>query len=377
MGQTYVEVSRWARRQLASKASKASKTSKANGLGMGIVESFSHVVWDPLASELQDAERETARLRRAGIDSDPSVLIVDDVSFDSAGFSCLVLADVSWADDKNGKRKATTKLRLVRVFATNNTEAWALAMSELGAPPQYVMADGSASIANALKVTFPHAEEDEVRQLPSIWHVKRALHETFWRRVSRTADRKEGWEGRGLDLPGPVARHLARLGSKDEALRSHDDFYKWWATLEGLYETWGVPQDVIVNMRNEHKLRLENALDDLVGNELLPLSTGAVEALIRDRVKPFFTNRAHSFGNLERTNRALNLLVATHRGALDDTNVIARAVREDLIANNGRAYGQRHNDDPYYPDSSGQVIRYSSLRDIALVGEIAKTKGLT
>ena len=369
-GSTYVEASRWARRQ-----TPGASASKDNGLAIGIVETFSHVVWGPISSALIEAEGDHRRRVRAGEARPPSLLAVDDVTFsrrDGNRFHCLVGVDFN-ENSLSGEREA--HIRFVRALATNDTAAWTIALSEIGAPPDYLIADGASAIAAAVPLAFPDAEGDEVTYLPSLWHIRRNLHEAFFHERSRTADRAGGRSRAERDLPHPVAIHLGRLAHREGALASPQAFDDWWTQLENLYRAWGVPADVVATQRAAHYDRIASVAGDLARLTFLPASTGAVEALIRDKVKPFFNNRAHSFGNLERTNRSLNLLVAWNRGDLDDTSQTAQAVIDDLAAHNGRAPAQRTSDDAYYTDGTA-VIRYSSLCDPGTVAEIARRRRL-
>jgi hypothetical protein len=113
------------------------------------------------------------------------------------------------------------------------------------------------------------------------------------------------------------------------------------------------------------------ALRAAVSARQVPLSTGGLETLIDTQVKRLLSPRRTAFGNLERTNILFDLVVARQHGAFDNLGQTAALIRNDTLAYEGYTVPLRSIADPRPSDGS-----YSSLRDVTLLNEIARAKGL-
>lgn len=90
----------------------------------------------------------------------------------------------------------------------------------------------------------------------------------------------------------------------------------------------------------------------------MPLSTGGLETLIAMRIDPLLERRRTGFGNIERTNHLLDLVVALEHGAFDNLAEVARQLRDDGARHGGWTVPLR---DVAGPRPAGGY--YSSLRD--------------
>jgi hypothetical protein len=89
------------------------------------------------------------------------------------------------------------------------------------------------------------------------------------------------------------------------------------------------------------------------------------------RIDPLLERRRTGFGNIERTNHLLDLVVALEHGAFDNLAEVARQLRDDATGHGGWTVPLRDVADPR--PAGG----YSSLRDPTLLAEVAKQRGIT
>lgn len=89
-------------------------------------------------------------------------------------------------------------------------------------------------------------------------------------------------------------------------------------------------------------------------------------------LEPVLAGRRWVFGNVERTNTLLDLAVARELGAFDDLAHVAGQLRIDATGANGWAPPLRAVADP-----GGTKLRYSSLRDTALLRDLVAARGLS
>ena len=109
----------------------------------------------------------------------------------------------------------------------------------------------------------------------------------------------------------------------------------------------------------------------------LPLSTGGLELLLSDRVKPLFKRREHVFANLERTNLLLDLVVCKDRGLFDDRADVVALIRKDNEKSGGWSLAPRTVNDRMPIDPvTGELLPVSSLSDYSIVQALALKKAL-
>ena len=112
-------------------------------------------------------------------------------------------------------------------------------------------------------------------------------------------------------------------------------------------------------------------IGDLARYPSVPVSTGGLETLIAKHVKPQLALRRTAFGNLERTNLLLDLVVAHHHDAFDNHAAVAKLLRDDTTDHDGWAVALRSIADPKPRKGS-----YSSLRDATLLNDLARERGV-
>ena len=354
------------------------------------VEAFGPVVWAPVEQRLRAqalAHRATSdALRAAGQPVRlPQVLLLDDVPVYArdattgkarrdAGFYLLVAAEVTWREPTPEPApdpftapvpEPGAQLRLVRAMAKSNRPAWRLVFDELGYAPDYVVADAGTGLTGAVRAHYTAAGTVFV---PSVWHlseaVKKVLADTPRGLVATASGTKE--------LPQDIAAHLRLLARGGDALAGGAEWRGWWKVLEDMFQAGRLPVDALVKRRKQYEAPMAAALPSLAVHPYVPLATGALERLIRARVKPMLSLRASGFANIERTNSLMDLAVARAHGAFDDLAAVAALLRADAGRGAGWAVPVRSVDDPR-PRSG----RYSSLRDPTLLTTLAAQRGLS
>lgn len=349
------------------------------------VEAFAPVIYEPVdrrlrAAALADRARLDA-LREAGEPLDrPQVLLLDDVPVYGRaygqqrarrddGFFILVAAEVAWGDsdpleDAFAVVRPVPRLRLVRAMAKSNHLAWRLLFDELGYHPDFVVADAGTGIGKAIDA---HFDPDVTRFVPSLWHLRRAV-------VSGLVETRGAFVagGAGKQLRGELAEHLGLLARDSAALADRDAWRGWWDDLEQLCVDLKLPRDKIRKRRVNYEQPFADAADALRAHPGVPLSTGGLESLIAKRIDPLLERRRTGFGNVERTNHLLDLVVALEHGAFDNLAEVARQLRDDAAGHGGWTVPLRDVSDPRPADGY-----YSSLRDPTLLAEVAKQRGIT
>lgn len=364
------------------------------------VEAFSPVIWDDLEPRLQAADTaqraandeilaEAARAAgRTGLLTAgslvgigpnsteyrspltrPMVLMLDDIPIHVAGrrdYFVLVAAQVEWAAraHRDGAGVETlgraVKLRLVRGYGTNSSEAWRLLLAELGYRPDFVLADRGKGLVKAVTDAFGPT----VPVLPSLWHMRAAVEKNLLKTKGSRADpgTRNAKYGEARVLRPELVAHLDGLRRRDLHAMSANEWSTWWDDLEAVMVRLGLPLEKVRRSRREYEDLVKTVLPIYQAYPQLPASTGGLELAIRQRIEPLLTGRAHAFGNLERVNRLFDLAVARDHHMFDDLVTVAELLRADATANDGWATALRAVQDIRPPTGT-----YSSLRDQQLV----------
>lgn len=343
-------------------------------------EAFSPAIYDPIDARLRaHALAERARLdalaasgqRRAN----PQVLLLDDIpvygrvgggkSRRDEGFFLLVAAEVQWGPEPENPfdfpdRKL--RLRLIRAMPKSNAAAWRLVLDELGYDPDFVVADAGTGIYRAIE---SHYDPTRTVFVPSLWHVADAVR-------TGLADTK----GALVKLPGggkePLPELRTHLGllSRD-VIATEESWVTWWDQLEEICRAKHLPLDRIRRRRRNYEAKFLAAIAALDGYPHVPVSTGGLETVMARQVQPMLALRRTGFGNIERTNRLFDLVVAREHGAFDDLTDVVNLLRADANTAGGWTVPLRDIADPRPLDG-----RYSSLRDSLLITELAESRGL-
>ena len=163
------------------------------------------------------------------------------------------------------------------------------------------------------------------------------------------------------------------------AIREHDDpsrtrfipslWHLTRAVEADLLRTQRLPVEKALGHRARYEPTMTAAL--AVAPPDVHLSTGGLEALIDSQVKRLLAPRRTALGNIERTNILLDLVVARQHDVFDNLGATAALIRDDALAHDGYTVPLRSVADPRPPGGS-----YSSLRDVTLLSEAARRKGL-
>lgn len=346
-------------------------------------EAFAPVVWEPvdqrLRTEALDERRRLDKLAARGLPLfRPQVLVIDDLpvygrdegaanrSKRSKGFHLLVAAEVDWSDpdpfDVRDLPVSSTRLRLVRALARSNTPAWRLLFDELGYTPDVVVSDAATGQGAAVAAHYPTSVF-----VPSVWHIGQKIRETL-------ADVSPAWHqtvsGRLLHPDLQVMFGQVRRGST--VLSDVAAWSGWWDTLVAWMRERRLPVDALLRKRSVYEPRMAAAIPFLGAHPEVPISTGGLETVQQRVLEPILAGRRSMFGNVERTNRLLDLAVAREHGAFDDVQAVARLLRADATSAGGWATPLREVADP-----GGTAVGYSSLRDVTLLQHLATKRGLT
>jgi hypothetical protein len=400
-GGTYAEVSRWAVRVSKSQrtrtappsstapkeTSQASRSSRnAWHIAADWVEAFGPVVYAPIEERLRAAAvAERDRLDALIVEGQPldqpQVILVDDVpvygrdldrksrSRRDYGYFILVVAELHWPDpdgqDPFGAGGAPRlMLRLVRAMPKSNTPAWRLVFDELGYDPDFVVADAGTGISAAIRA---HYDPAHTRFVPSLWHLGQKVEEA----LTDTPRARRLAPSGSSELIGPLADQLRKLSRSSGVLDDAAAWSSWWDELMKLLASHRLPSEKIRKRRSNYEPAMSAVLADLASHPGVPVSTGGLETLIAKQVKPLLAMRRTSFGNIERTNSLMDLVVARQHGAFDDLGEVAALLRRDTEAHQGYTVSLRSIADPRPRGGN-----YSSLRDTTLLSTLAKQKGL-
>lgn len=369
-GETYASVSKWALR-VAGSEKRQRKNSKKQyrttpqtskdvwHIAADWVEAFSPLVWEEVVERLE------LRTQSARSAERPVVWLIDDTSIKKRpgrkktreGFNLLVISE--WVGDD---ADAAGQLRLVRALPTRTTDAWKLVLDEPGYAPDIVISDAAETQLGAVRDLFPQA-----RIVPCLWHVTNNVRKALVDVPGACATSASG----SKRLHKDIETHLYQLRRSTGVLDSAANVTTWFDTLETLHIEHQLPLDKMTLQRNYYEPQLVQALPTIAAYPEMPTTTAAAEVAIRHTLKPAISQRKAGLGNIERTNRLLDLIVARGHKSFDDLNTVAAMLRADAMTDGGHSTPLRHVADP-----KPLRGRYSSLRDATLVSELVKDRGL-
>jgi hypothetical protein len=277
----------------------------------------------------------------------------------------LTVAEIRWKEtDPFALPQRETRLRLARAFPRATADAWKLVFDELEVRPDVVVADRGSGLQAALAGYYG----DSVGVVPSLFHIHANLRDALLR-----IDTAVFLDGKERVLIDPLREHLGRL-TRDELARSSEaEVTAWWDELEQIISALPAPVAAVRAQRAIHLPRLVAALPILAAYPGMPASNASVENRIRNDLKPFLLNRAQRFGNGERTNRLLNLLICQHAGVFADLDSLALRLRRLNEAAGGWAPAPRQILDK---QPRGAAKRYQSLKAHSVITKLAKDRGI-
>lgn len=328
-------------------------------IGAGFVEAFAPIVWAKTEARLR---ARTEAMRAAGR---RIVWLLDEIPIyarepggkrkKTDGYGILVVTEIDWTD--TAIPDGTLSLRLVRAMPKITSIAWRLVFDEIGVIPDMIVSDASTAIVAAHE---RHFAEPRPLFVPSLWHLGQALQKNAL----------------AAAMHGPARdafrAHLALLARDSPVLASPEAWHHWWDALFALAEaSEAVRLDNLLTSRLNYEGRLAEALPTLLADPRLRLSTGGLEGKIRDAIERVLRNREHVFGNIERTNNLMDLMVCQEAGDLLDRNAVARLIEADERPHGGWAVPLRAIADP-----QPRKGRYRSLRDEAQMVAVAAERGI-
>lgn len=328
-------------------------------IGAGFVEAFAPIVWARTDAKLC---ARTAAVRDGG---QRIVWLLDEIPIyarerggkrkKTDGYGVLIVTEIDWTDTTTPD--GTLSLRLVRAMPKITSIAWRLVFDELGVVPDMIVSDASTAIVAAHE---RHFAEPRPLFMPSLWHLAQALQKNALAAAMHGPPRDA------------LRAHLALLARDSPALAPTEVWHRWWDALFALAEaSEAVRLDNLLTSRLNYEERLAEALPTLLADPRLRLSTGGLEGKIRDAIERVLHNREHVFGNVERTNNLMDLVVCQEAGDLLDRNAVARLIEADKRPHGGWTVPLRTIADP-----QPRKGRYRSLRDEAQMVAVAAKRGI-
>jgi len=362
-------------------------------LAADLVEQYAPLLFDVVTSRLVAEEEALRAANDAALTKEPDaalahplVYILDELPvefrkstsnrgrFQQNSWSLLAVVELRWhaSDDPFALPRREARLRLARAYPRGNADAWRLVLDELPVRPDFVVADASEAIKNAVN---SHYGQGAVGSIPSFFHIQRNIRATLLKLPGATTSE----QGRTV-LVGQLRKQMELLTRSELMGFGPGDVATWWDDLIAIVAAIPAPTSGLVEQRRIHEPRMTAALPLLQKNPQLPASNAAVESRIRLTLEPFLDNRKHRYRNLARTNFLFDLAVCRAQGLFTDLDAIAKLIRENNEAANGWAPTPRQLADtqPALPAGvNGQAAPvYSSLLNPLLLPVLAKQRNV-
>ncbi len=339
-GQSYGAVGQWAREQArvghperaqVSYLRSREETKRRRAawrLAADWTETFAPVLWEPWAEQAR-AEVQQAMGGRTK-DREVVALLIDDIPIFTAraegrrggGQRFAVLAATeTFVDRSNGRRH--NRLRLLRAYPSHDADAYRLLLAELGYVPDVILADGASGIRGAVSWLRRNNPDKPFTTLLSAYHLRSQLRRQF-----SDLAKPYGFQ------PGDL---LDRLDNWSFCV-SGTAWRAWWSDYEARLTAQGIPPS---SWPQRWISRVKPMVDEqmtlLDEHQILPRSTGALEATLFSLVEPSLDRRAIGFGNLARTNRLLDLMVLRANGAFASQSRVVEQLNADARNHGGFA----------------------------------------
>ncbi len=368
-GDSYGSTAVWAKRQMnaiaehsggritSSSHAKSKERKNSWRLAADWVETFSPVLFEPWAAAARaDVDAGFALPTK---DRQVVSLLLDDLPiFEKANkgsgsrqrFSVLAASE-SFIDLDKGER--VTRLRLLRAYPDHTGDAYKLVLAELGYVPDIVLADGGTGIGAAARWLEKSNPGKPFQVCLSAYHLRAQLRRQLGHLMT-----KYGF------APGDLSDRLLNWSFSSSSVA----WQNWWSDYEQRLHAQQIPTSSWPRKWiDEVKPRVDEQMPILDESHVLPRSTGSLEATLFDIVKPSMTARGQGFGNLERTNRLLDLMTLRANGALDNLQSVTEALVADARRNDGYAPPVR---------SIADIRMVRSLLDETTTERLVKQAGL-
>jgi hypothetical protein len=365
-GDSYGETAVWARRQMeahrrhgvaSNRKSTTRERTAAWRLAADWVESFSPVLFDPWS---EVARAGVLELMSGPVKDRPIVsLLLDDIPIyvkssqgqNQKGRFSVLAASESFIDRGSGQR--VTRLRLLRAYADHSADAYKLVLAELGYVPDILLADGSRGIAAAAAWLEKSNPDKPFLLCLSAFHLRSQLL-----RQLDVREREYGFRAGDLEQRLENWSFVATTFS----------WNAWWVDYTTRLQAQGIPVTAWpTKWINEIKPIVDKQMPVLDEHRVLPRSTGALESVLFRVVKPSLELRALGFGNLERTNRLLDLMTLRANDQFDDMGKVVALLNADARKHDGYVAPVR---------SIADVRMTRSLLDDTVPAKLVKQRGL-
>jgi hypothetical protein len=348
-GASYASVGRWAFDQKPQRR-RSQQPKKRSGkhywqTGASWAELYGPVLWDHWQHKVAASDE------RAEASSLPRVLVVDDVPVfgdateDGGKKRSAMLFSVLVATEYYPNATGTDydrRVRLIRAFPQHTIDAYELLVYDCGFLPDVVVSDSSHSIKGMVKRV--RKLNPDLVWVPSAFHVVEQL---------RRAMKKLTTKPPTPFVPGNLLAQMEGM----TFLTSERAWDEWWQDLDRRMNTQRIAATYRPDKwRRDYDAEMRNALRFTAVHRAVPRGTGALEAAIRNEVGPFFAGRAQRFTNIERLNRACDLLTLRLNKELDNRADIEKVLTAAALDGDGWMPPARQVNDPegyrslYSPD---------------------------
>lgn len=357
-GQSYVAVGKWAAKMKTPRERKVPLTKPVRNrnfwqTGAAWTELYAPVLWQAWQDELAAEERRQAE------GTLPRVLVLDDMPFFGAPsvvgkshaqmvFSALVA--IEYYQPNPARLEYAHRVRLVRAYPKHTADAYELLVYECGFLPDVIISDSAHGILTMVDRLRKY--KPDIVWVPSAFHVVKQLRRGMLRMTNKN-----------LASPFVPGDLLGRMEGQ-HLLDDLASWRQWWSDLDQRMDTQKVPDRLRPNAwRKRYNDKVEAALTYLAAHPQVPRGNGALEAQIHNEVEPFFDSRSGSFRNIERVNRAADLLTLHLAGRLDRRADIVTTLTADALGVDGYMPPARQVNDPegFYSLRDPDVLHQSLL----------------
>ncbi|MCY7298016.1 MAG: hypothetical protein LH616_02250 [Ilumatobacteraceae bacterium] len=338
---SYASVGRWASAQKAQRKRTTPPAKRRSEhywqTGATWTEVYSPVLWSAWLDDLipLDAKAEASPLPRVLVVDDVPLFgdVADDPGATSTQMLFSVLVAVEYFPSAHDPHVYAHRVRLIRAYPTHTADAYELLVYECGFMPDVIVSDSAHGIVQMVKRL--RGLNPDLVWVPSEFHVVQQLR--------RAMNKMTNPRLRSPFVPGDL---LVRMESMS-MLSTEAAWVRWWSDLDRRMDTQVVPANLRPSSwRRTYADQFVTALRYLAAHPQVPRGNGAVEAQMRIEVGPFFAGRYTSFGNIERLNRAADLLTLRLNGRLARITDIERLLTASALEGNGWMPPARQVNDP-------------------------------